>query len=266
MKNILITGASSGFGKVMAEHLSKLGHNVIGTSRSPDDNRVGDSHAMQVLDVTSDDSVRQCIDEAMGNFGHIDVLINNAGNGISGPIEETPIAKAKEQFDTNFFGVVRMNQAILPVMKKQGYGLIINISSIGGIIGLPYQGFYAASKFALEGYTEALRMELNHSAVNITNICPGDFITGFTSARSNPEQIGSEYSESYNRIMKHYETNEASGSDPILIAKLVERIIKNKGNHPVRYIIGKPIERMAVKLKRILGSKTFEKIILQSFK
>lgn len=262
MKNILITGASSGFGKAIANHLTELGHNVIGTTRSfsPDDQ----GYIMHTLDVTSDDSVNQSVHQAMEAFGHIDVFINNAGNGIGGPIEETPIEKIKAQFDTNFFGVVRMNQAVLPIMKMQGRGLIINISSIGGVIGLPYQGFYAASKFALEDYTEALRMELDHSSISITNICPGDFKTGFTAARSNPQNVSADYLDHYNTIMAQYEENEKNGSSPKLIAELVERIINKKGKHPVRYIVGKPTERIAVKLKGLLGSKTFENILLKS--
>ena len=262
MKTILITGASSGFGKEMAIYLTELGHNVIGTSRSC--SSTGQDYVMRTLDVTSDDSVRLCVQEAMETFGHIDVLINNAGNGIGGPIEETPIEKVKAQFDSNFFEVVRMNQAVLPIMKKQGRRLIINISSIGGAIGLPYQGFYAASKFALEGYTGALRMELDHSPISITNICLGDFNTGFTAARSNPQNVSADYLDHYNTIMAQYEENEKNGSSPKLIAELVERIINKKDKHPVRYIVGKPTERIAVKLKGLLGSKTFENILLKS--
>lgn len=263
MKNILITGASSGFGKAMAEHLSKLGHNVIGTSRNPKSSNHG--YAMHALDVTSDESVQQCVADAVKSIGQIDVLINNAGYGLGGPIEETPISEAKAQFDTNFFGVVRMNQAVLPIMKQQGHGLIINISSIAGIIGLPFQGFYAASKFALEGYTEALRMEIHPSPISITNICPGDFNTGFTAARSNPKNIGAEYLEKYNHIMKHYEDNEQNGPSPKKIAVLVEKIINKKGSLSVKYILGQPMERFAVKLKGVVGSRTFENIILKSF-
>lgn len=263
MKNILITGASSGFGKAMADHLSGLGHHVIGTSRSPKDDPT--PYHMQSLDVTSQDSVDQCVEQAIAHFGHIDILINNAGYGVGGPIEDTSIEAAKDQLETNFWGVVRMNQRVLPLMKTQGSGLIINVSSVMGLLGLPFQGFYAASKFALEGYTESLRMELDGSPISVTNICPGDFKTGFTAARNNPGSISSDYQESYKAFMKQYEDNELNGSDPKMIAELAEKIINKNGQLPVRYVVGKPIEKFAVWIKGIVGSKTFENIMLKAF-
>jgi short-subunit dehydrogenase len=154
-KKILITGASSGIGKVVGEYLTKKGHSVIGTSRDPDRQQV--EFEMIKLDVTDDASIDNAFQILFDRFDKIDVLINNAGFGICGPIESTSIKEAKDQFETNYFGVVRVTNKLLPHFRINKSGLIINISSLGGLIGMPFQGHYSASKFALEGYTEALR-------------------------------------------------------------------------------------------------------------
>ena len=163
MKNskvVLITGVSSGIGKACAEYLSHRGYSVFGTSRkiSNSSTRLYDIVEMNVND---DNSVKNAVNKIIKKTGRIDILVNNAGYGISGSIEETNIIKSKEQFETNFFGIHRLCREIIPIMREQKEGYIINISSIGGIIGLPFQGLYCASKFALEGWSESLRMELD---------------------------------------------------------------------------------------------------------
>ncbi|MCK5536339.1 MAG: SDR family oxidoreductase [Bacteroidales bacterium] len=264
MKNILITGTSSGFGQVIANHLSKVGFNVIGTSRKT--SKIISEYEMIELDVTKDESVNEALKTFIEKMGTIDILINNAGYGIAGAIEDTSIMEAKEQFETNFFGVVRMTKAVLPLMRKQNSGLILNISSIGGLIGLPFQGFYSASKFALEGYVEALRMEIKQFNIQVVNINPGDYKTTFTANRNLIINQNNVYKASFDKTLKIYENDEQNGSNPIEIAFFVEKLIKKRKSYRVRYIIGKPLQVLGVYLKKYLNSRIFEKILILIYK
>src|SRR5499426_1393555 len=159
-KVILITGASSGVGQSTARLLSQKGYKVFGTSRNPASAEVIPGIEMVPLDVRSDDSVAECLKAVADEAGRVDVLVNNAAYELAGAIEEISIDEAKAQFETNFFGVVRMVQATLPLMRQHKQGQIINVSSLSGVSSIPFMGFYSASKFALEGYTEALRLEV----------------------------------------------------------------------------------------------------------
>src|SRR5215510_11032124 len=157
---VLITGASSGVGRSTAGLLSQRGYRVFGTSRHP--GAAGPTPAVELLplDVRADDSVRQCVEAVVNRTGRLDVLINNAGYELAGALEELSSEEARAQFETNFFGVVRMVNAALPLMRKQKHGHIVNVSSLTGLTAIPFLGIYYASKFALEGYTEALRHEV----------------------------------------------------------------------------------------------------------
>ncbi len=161
-QTVLVTGASSGIGQVIAQLLTERGFTVYGTSRKP-------TGTLVPLDVRSDDSVRACLDRV----GKIDVLVNNAGYTLMGSAEETSIEEAKGQLETNFFGVVRMVNAVLPAMRKAGAGKIVNVGSLAGITAIPFGAFYTASKFALEGYSEALWHELRPLGINVILIEPG---------------------------------------------------------------------------------------------
>jgi len=180
-KTILITGASSGFGLVTARKLAGAGHRVFGTSRNPSGCEA-DGFALLPLDVTSDESVSECITSLRERVGRIDVLVNNAGLAQDSLVEETPLEQARPVFETNFWGVVRLTNAVLPWMREQGSGLIVNVSSLAGLVGTPGQGFYAASKHALEGYTEALRAELTGQSIRIVLVEPGFFQTNLHSS------------------------------------------------------------------------------------
>jgi NAD(P)-dependent dehydrogenase (short-subunit alcohol dehydrogenase family) len=187
---VLVTGASSGIGKACAERLFARGCRVYGTSRQAPralaQVRTSDLAPMLrmiPLDVTSDASVDAAVGVVVACEGRIDAVVNNAGFGVAGAAELTTIEEAREQFETNFFGTVRVCRAVLPVMRQQGSGRILNVSSIAGRIGIPFQAFYSASKFAIEGFSEALRMEVAPFGVKVVLIEPGDFRTGFTAAR-----------------------------------------------------------------------------------
>lgn len=261
-KVILITGTSSGIGKASAEYLAQQGHTVFGTSRYPGSYPKPNDYTILQMDVTDDTSIQNAINQIIEKEGKIDVLINNAGFGIAGAIEHTLIDKAKEQFETNFFGTVRLIKSVLPIMRKQDYGLIINISSIGGVIGLPYQSMYSASKFAIEGLTESLYKELCSSKVQITMIEPGDFKTSFTEKRDIPKTAAK--STNFQNTLKIIENDENSGQDPIMIGKLLNKII-NKSNPRLRYTVGAFDQKLASLLKRLLPNRLFDWIIMKHY-
>ena len=262
-KVILITGASTGIGKASAEYLTKQGHIVFGTSRYPGSYPKPNDYTILQMDVTEIESIQSAVNQIAQDKGRIDVLINNAGFGTAGTMEETSIGKAKEQFDTNFFGVIRLIKTVLPIMRKQNFGLIINISSIGGLIGLPYQSMYSASKFAIEGLTESLYKEMYSSKINITMVEPGDFKTGFTEKREISKNANQ--SEAFQNTLQIIENDENNGQDPIIIGKLLNKII-NKSNPRLRYTVGAFDQKLAAFLKRILPNRLFDWIIMKHYK
>lgn len=262
-KVILITGASSGIGKISAEYLANQGFKVYGTSRFPGSYPKPTNYSLLQVDVTDSTTIINAIDYIIKQEGKLDIIINNAGMGIAGDIEHTSISKAKEQIETNFFGPLRMIKCILPVMRKQDSGMIINISSIGGLIGLPYQNMYSAAKFAIEGMSEALYKELRTSKIRVVLVEPGDFKTSFTERRDIDKH--SAKSEKFNQVIEVIEHDENNGQNPILIAKLLEKII-NKSNPRLRYIVGAFDQKLAAFLKRILPNRLFDWIIMKHYK
>ena len=262
-KIIFITGASTGIGKASAEYLTKQGHTVFGTSRYPGSYPKPEGYKILQMDVTDIESVQSAINQIVEDKGKIDVLINNAGFGLAGTMEDTSIGKAKEQFETNFFGTVRLIKSVLPIMRKQNSGLIINISSIGGLIGLPYQSMYSASKFAIEGLTESLYKELHSTKIKIILVEPGDFKTRFTEKREIPKNANQ--SNAFQNTLHIIENDENSGQDPILIGKLIDKIINNP-NPRLRYTVGAFNQKLAAFLKRILPNRLFDWIIMKHYK
>jgi NAD(P)-dependent dehydrogenase (short-subunit alcohol dehydrogenase family) len=175
MGRILITGCSTGIGRAAAGELTKRGHEVVATARRAAAIDDLDVAARIVLDVDDDASVVQAVEAA----GELDALVNNAGFGISGPVEQVPLDDVRAIMETNYLGVIRMVQAVLPAMRSRGSGTIVNVSSVAGRVAPPLGGFYAASKFALEGLTEALHYEVGHFGVRVRLVEPGVFATEF---------------------------------------------------------------------------------------
>jgi NAD(P)-dependent dehydrogenase (short-subunit alcohol dehydrogenase family) len=261
---VLITGASSGLGRAAAEHLAGLGYRVYGTSRRPAAQARG--YEMVALDVTDDDSVRRGVATVLEDAGRIDVLVNNAGYGIAASIEDTPLEEARWLMETNFLGALRMCQAVLPSMRAQGNGLIINTSSIGGLMGLPFQGLYSASKFAVEGMSEALRMEVAPFGIHVSLLEPGDFATPFTGNRRRtaaPE--GSAYAAAHARALAVIEHDEAQGHVAETIGPVIARIIRSPRPR-LRYQAGAAEQRLAAMLKRLLPGGLFEGILRSHYK
>lgn len=262
--NILITGITSGLGRAMAERLSEEGHAVYGTFRR-ESQEIPAVHYLKA-DVRDEESVKEAVSTMLEREGHIDVFINNAGMGIGGPLQCIPTELMSEQMDVNFMGFVRFLRYILPSMTARKQGRIICISSIGGLLGLPFQGAYSASKFALEGYCESLRMELRQFNISVTTINPGDFATSFTSNRIKPsdEDVTRLY-PGYVRSMESIERDENGGLDPSRLAGKISRIIRK--SHPAtRYIVATPVQKMSLVLKRVLPPKLFSRIIASYYK
>lgn len=260
---ILVTGASSGIGKKSAEYLADNGHIVYGTSRFPGSYPKPSNFTILQMDVTDSEMIKDTIEQIVDREGRIDVLINNAGMGIAGEIENISIGNAKDQFETNFFGYLRLIKQVLPIMQKQNLGKIINISSIGGLIGLPYQNIYSASKFAIEGLTESLYKELYKTKINVVLIEPGDFKTEFTARRKIDKN--STKSKGFNKVIEIIEKDENNGQDSIIIAKLLNKIV-NKSNPRLRYTVGAFDQKLATFLKRILPNRLFDWIIMKHYK
>lgn len=263
-KVVLITGASTGIGRICAEHLAGRGMAVYGASRS-----VPQGVRFQALrmDVTSDASVSDGIKQIHEQRGRLDVVINCAGYGIAGAVEETSSQEAMAQMDANFFGVHRVCRAALPIMRKQKDGVIINISSLAGLLAVPFQAFYSASKFAIEGMTEALRMEVRPFGIRVALIEPGDFKSEFPANRVNT--AGSAKSDVYSELMERcvgvMREEEKHGKTPYPVARLVERII-NDPSPRLRYTVGPFGERLGPKLKSILPYKLYEYLFMKHYK
>lgn len=264
-KVVLITGGSSGIGKSVGEFLSEKGFIVYGTSRSPEKYKQS-KFPILALDVKDEATISETVNTIIDKEGKLDVVINNAGAGITGPIEETPNAEIKNNFDTNFFGPINVIKAVLPQMRKQHAGLIINITSIAGYMGLPYRGVYSASKGALELLTEAFRMEIKDFNIKMTNIAPGDFATNIAAGRYHaPLLDDSPYKKPYGDTLDLMNTHVDNGSDPDMMAKSVYRII-NTPNPKGHYKVGEFMQKFSIVLKRILPDKVYEKLLMKHYK
>jgi len=256
---VLITGASSGLGRETARHLAGAGYRVYGTSRKPAAREL--PYSLIPMDVCCDESVRAAVAGILETEGRIDVVVNNAGISVTGSVEDVSLDEARQQFETNFFGVLRVVQVVLPSMREHRAGKIINVGSIGGMIGLPFQGLYSATKFALEGLTEALRMEVAAFGIHVTNVNPGDFRTEMTENRILAAAAArGAYAEQLRKTLEVYERDERRGGDPIRVARLIGRIIREPAPR-VRYLVGAFDQRAGARLKPFLGSRLFERLM-----
>jgi NAD(P)-dependent dehydrogenase (short-subunit alcohol dehydrogenase family) len=233
---VLITGCSTGFGRAAAVELARRGHEVVATARKVEVLDALDVADRLALDVDDDTSVEQAVAAA----GPLDALVNNAGFGVIGPVEKVPLAEARRQMETNFFGAVRMIQAVLPGMRERGGGTIVNVTSLAGRIAPPLDGFYSASKFALEGLSEALHYEVNHFGIRVRLVEPGVFETGF---RGNVARYGLDDAP-YDELGRQWDTARdvlLGGEDP-------------PGPEPVAAIIADATESTEPKLRWPAGA------------
>ena len=261
---ILITGISSGFGRETARLLAEEGHTVYGTVRRKVEPLPGVHYL--TLDVRDRQAAVEAVHQLTVKEGRIDVLVNNAGMGIGGPAEFATEDEVREQMETNFLGLVHLVTAVLPVMRSQGAGRIIALSSIGGLMGLPFQGFYSASKFAVEGYCEALRLETEPFGIKVVVVRPGDFSTNFTASRKKTRD--SEAMRAYPAFaasMQKVEQDETGGLKPPVLARRISRIIRSR-NPRHGYVVASFEQRLSVFLKRMLPARWFARILSGYYK
>jgi NAD(P)-dependent dehydrogenase (short-subunit alcohol dehydrogenase family) len=259
-KVVFITGISTGFGKYISSYLAQKGFKVYGTSRKACayDPLVN----LMYLDVTDLNAVEKCINQVLEKEGKIDVLINNAGMHTGGAIEMAPYEDIRLQIETNFIGTINTIKQVLPAMRRQGKGTIMNISSIGGLMGLPFQGYYSAAKFAIEGISEVLRMELRQFNIKVIVINPGDFHTNNTINRKNffAEDSDKVYENQFHKTISIIEKDENGGWKPEIMARKIYKILEKK-KPANRYVIASFEQKLAVRLKRILPGSWFDAIL-----
>ena len=261
---VFITGISSGFGLETARLLSQEGHTVYGTMRRQVELLPKVNYFQ--LDVRDEQAVADAVRQVVEKEGCIDVLVNNAGMGIGGPLEFATEEEIRLQMDTNFMGLVHCVDAVLPYMRQQKSGKIIALSSIGGLMGLPFQGFYSASKFAVEGYCEALRLEVKQQGIKVIVLRPGDFSTGFTGSRKKEvDEAALQAYPIYKTAFDKVEHDENGGLKPVVLAKKISQIIQ-KRNPRNGYVVASLEQRLSVLLKRILPSKWFARILGRYYK
>ncbi len=262
-KTVLITGDSSGIGRATCEVLAGSGWRVFGASRRPLET---DGWAHLEMDVTDEASVARALAHIEASAGQVDAVVHCAGESFVAPIEEASMDEVQRHFDLNLFGSVRVLRAVLPIMRRQRGGKIIVIGSIGGLIGLPFHGYYSAGKFALDGLIEALRPEIKPFGIDAAILHPGDIDTEIgqhrvTTAHSDAT---SPYHEAFTRTVAYYAAAEADGSPPAMVAREVEKLLGQQ-RMPVRVVAGKMLEKLGVAAKRLMMSKHFEYVMALAY-
>ncbi|MHC0441676.1 SDR family oxidoreductase [Flavobacterium sp. 3-210] len=264
-KVVLITGGSSGIGKSIGEFLHKKGYIVYGTSRNPE-KVLNSIFPLLALDVRNAASIHSAVAKVIEISGRLDFVINNAGVGITGPLEEIPMEEIKNNFETNFFGPIEVMKAVLPQMREQKSGLIINITSIAAYMGLPYRSVYSASKGALELITEGLRMEVKQFGIEITNVAPGDFATNIAAGRFHAPVIrGSAYEKVYGETLATMNEHVDAGSNPNEMAEAIYKIMQTKKPN-IHYKVGVFMQKFSIVLKRTLPDKVYERMLMNHYK
>lgn len=263
---VLITGGSSGIGRCVGRHLKSRGYTVYGTARNPEKYSEFADFPLLKMDVQKAASVRDAVADLIQREGKVDILINNAGVGITGPLEETPHAEALNAFETNLHGPMRLIREVLPHMRARQKGFIINITSIAGYMGLPFRGIYSATKGALELVTEAYRMELREFGIRMCSLAPGDYATNIASGRyHSPVLDDSPYRDTYGKSLELIDKHVGEAEPPDPVAHKVAHILKKK-NPAVHYTVGSPLQRFSLTLKNLLPDKLYERLLLNHYK
>lgn len=262
---VFITGASSGIGKATALLLSEKGCQVIGTSRNP--NNYSDfPFPLIKMDLTNTNSISKAVNKVIEDYGRLDVLINNAGVGISGPLEELPSEAIKNLFNTNLYGPVDVIKCVLPQMRQQGSGKIVNITSIAGYSGLPFRSMYSASKSAFDRTTESLRLELKGSGIQCCTLAPGDVATNIAAGRYHaPLLDNSPYNKTYGISLEEMDAHVDQGVSAKVVAQKVYKILCKKSVQP-HYTVGPVLQRFSVHLKALLPQRWYEFILSKFYK
>lgn len=274
-KAILITGCSSGIGKATALRLARAGHAVYATARRPDflNELTAAGCKALALDVNDEASMRQAVAEVERTHGAIDVLVNNAGYGQSGAVEEIPLDRVRQQFETNVFGLIRLTQLVLPAMRRQGWGRIVNIGSMGGILTFPGGGVYHATKYALEALSDALRFEVGGFGIAVSLIQPGLIRTEFSgTAVGSMGELGGESSpyDGLNRAVarlteESYHKGPLSwlAGDPDDVAKVVQRAVEARSPRPRYKVTGSA--HLLMRLRRLVPDTLWDSFLSTNY-
>jgi NAD(P)-dependent dehydrogenase (short-subunit alcohol dehydrogenase family) len=258
---VLVTGISSGLGRALAARLVAAGDRVFGTVRSDAVEPPAGVTAVHA-DVDDEQSVIACVSRVLGAAGRIDVLVNNAGRGLAGPLEETTVAEARAIVETNLLGVHRMCRAVLPGMRERRRGHVVNVGSLAGRVGLPFQGLYSATKFALAGYSESLRLEAAPWGVRVSLVEPGDLSTAFSRNRRIVQlRAGSPYQDRFARALAATVASEARSVDLEPFLRTVQAVLDgSSGRH--RFASGRSAERAYVALLPAMPQPIAERLLL----
>lgn len=255
----LVTGASSGIGREVAVRLVAAGFQVVGTSRDASALSGSDGLTFVDLDVSSDASVTAVVEHVVGRFGRLDVLINNAGIGSSGAAEELSVAQDQKVIDVNVLGVIRMMKAVLPHMRAQGQGRIVNVSSIAGLVPQPHMAVYVASKHALEGYSESVDHEVREYGVRVVLVEPGPTSTSFDGAMLRPDVLMPAYAQQRKTFAEVMADSIRDGDDPTTVAKVIVTAATD-AKPKLRYPAGTTAGRVSV-LRRYVPARVFDRQI-----
>ena len=260
---VWVTGASRGIGNAIASYLAERGCMVIACARTIPQGLPSNVWPAS-LDVTDEHAVRQLRDTILERYGRIDALVNAAGIGMIGAIEDTSMAEATTVFDTNVFGVMHTCRHAAPVMRQQGHGKIINITSLAAQMALPFRGVYCASKFAVEGFSESLSQELRGSGVQVVIVEPGDVRTEINHHRMIAAAVSPELKEDHQRIHRQVNNEVNSGINPMEIARTVHQILQQR-NPKLRYRVAPPMAELAYRLMRLLPDRRFESLVMKHY-
>lgn len=274
-KIAIVSGSSSGIGLETSLLLARNGFYTYVTMRNLDKSKAitnlkqKEKLSLEVLhlDVTTDESVKEAINKIINEQERIDVLVNNAGYALVGPFEELSIEEFKEQFETNVFGVIRVTQAVLPIMRRQRCGTIVNISSIAGKIGFPLTSAYVSSKFALEGLSESMAYEVEQFGIKVILIEPGVIKTNFDNNLKIGKRVtidhNSSYAEMTQKRISRFKPRFESGSPPIEVAKVILKAITSKNLSELRYLVGNDAFKL-MEIRNNLSDKEFQKLVMKS--
>ena len=265
MQVVLITGGSSGIGKATGELLQSNGYAVIGTSRSPD-HYTDHPFPLIQMDLHDSISIQTAVESVVSQYGAIHVLVNNAGKGIAGPIEETPLNEIRSVFETNLVGATAVIQSVIPVMRTQNEGKILNITSIAGYSGLPFRAVYSATKSALHMLTESLRLELKPTNIQCCTLAPGDVATNISQSRYHvPVKKNSPYHAIYGAVRNDIDAHVNDGVSAKTVAISINRLIEKNKLKP-HYTVGPFLQRFSIYLKAYLPAKIYEFILSKFYK
>jgi NAD(P)-dependent dehydrogenase (short-subunit alcohol dehydrogenase family) len=262
-KTALITGGSSGIGKATAVALSHAGYRVIGTSRNAAVGEVRSGVRMIACDVTDDTSVAKAVALAHSELGHIDLLVNNAGYAVSGAAEESSVEQVRALFDTNFLGVVRVTNAVLPIMRQQGHGRILNIGSVMGLIPGPFGAYYAASKHAIEGYTESLDHEVRMFGIRVAVIEPWATKTSIEANSPQGDRPVAAYASTVSKYRAAFDAAMAAGDTAEDVAATILEAAQDRVPR-LRYPSGKAARQTSL-ARRFLPRAIFDRTLRKQF-